>query len=122
MVTAALRIIGLLAALSAVPGCGTGGPPPPVSGPFDGIWTSSDLGYDFLIEGSKGRAIGSSRVAIHVDDPVFELVTLEPTMRFKGKQLLPDGVWHEFTGELKADGRLSCTDGQSVWVLERKPL
>lgn len=120
MVTTALRL-ALVVALSAASGCGTGGPPPPVFGPFDGIWTSPDLGYDFLIEGRVGRAIASSRAAIRTDDPVFDLLSLEPTMRFTGKQLLPDGAWHEFTGELLADGTIMCTDGHTVWVLKRKP-
>lgn len=100
--------------------CETGGPPPPVSGPFDGIWTSPHLGYDFMIDGHAGRAINSSRVEIHRGDEVFQMIALDEDMRFSGKQLLPDGTWHEFIGELKADGKIYCTDGKSSWVLERK--
>jgi len=101
--------------------CGTGGPPPPVSGPFDGIWTSPHLGYDFIIDGPRGKAVSSSRATIHRDDLVFEMTALGEDMRFGGKQLLSDGTWHEFTGELKYDGTIHCSDGTSSWVLERKP-
>ena len=48
------------------------------------------------------------------------MVGLDETMRFSGRQLLPDTTWHEFTGELKADGKIDCTDGKSSWTLERK--
>jgi hypothetical protein len=101
--------------------CGTGGPPPPIDGPFDGIWTSPHLGYDFIIDGPRGKAISSSRATIHKDELVFEMTTLDDDMRFGGKQLLSDGTWHEFIGELKADGKIYCNDGKSSWVLERKP-
>jgi len=111
----------LLVAIAAVWGCAIGGPPPPVSGPFDGTWTSPDLGYDLLIDGMKGRAIGSSRAAIRADDLVFELTAVGGDLRFSGKQLLPDGLWHEITGELQADGTILCTDGHLTWFLERKP-
>ena len=100
--------------------CETGGPPPPIDGPFDGIWTSPHLGYDFLLDGRVGKAISSSRATIHKDDQVFQMVALDDDMRFSGKQLLSDGTWHEFIGELKADGKIYCTDGKSSWVLERK--
>jgi hypothetical protein len=101
--------------------CAPGGPPPPIEGPFDGIWTSPHLGYDFIISGPKGRAISSSRATIHRDDVVFEITGLGEDVQFSGKQLLPDGAWHAFTGELKPDGRIACTDGKSSWVLERRP-
>ncbi|MSQ77929.1 MAG: hypothetical protein EXR97_05720 [Nitrospiraceae bacterium] len=100
--------------------CGIGGPPPPVDGPFDGIWTSAHLGYDFMIDGSQGKAISSSRATIHKDDQVFHMMALDDDMRFSGKQLLSDGTWHEFVGELKADGKIYCNDGTSSWILERK--
>jgi hypothetical protein len=112
---------GIFAAiLCTAVACGTGGPPPPIDGPFDGIWTSPHLGYDFVIDGREGRAISSSRAEIHKGDVVFKMMALEETMRFSGRQLLPDNTWHEFTGELKADGKIDCTDGKSSWTLERK--
>jgi len=101
--------------------CGTGGPPPPIDGPFDGIWTSPHLGYDFLLDGRLGKAISSSRATIHRGDQVFQMVAIDDDMRFSGKQLLSDDTWHEFIGELKADGKIYCSDGKSSWVLERKP-
>jgi hypothetical protein len=114
-------LLMLAACLMLTAACGTGGPPPPIDGPFDGIWTSPHLGYDFIIDGPRGRAISSSRATIHKDEPVFEMTSLDDDMRFSGKQLLSDGTWHEFTGELKADGKIYCNDGKSSWVLERKP-
>lgn len=116
---AAWLALALCTALGAS-ACGTGGPPPPIDGPFDGIWTSPHLGYDFIIDGPKGKAISSSRATIHADELVFEMTTLDEDMRFSGKQLLSDGTWHEFIGELKADGKIYCNDGKSSWVLERK--
>lgn len=116
---AAWLALALCVALGAA-ACGTGGPPPPIGGPFDGIWTSSHLGYDFLLDGRVGKAISSSRATIHKDDQVFHMVALDDDMRFSGKQLLSDGIWHEFIGELKADGKIHCNDGKSSWVLERK--
>ena len=101
--------------------CAAGGPPPPIEGPFDGVWTSPHLGYDFIITGPKGRAVSSSRATIHRDELVFEILGINESMQFRGKQLLSDGTWHEFAGELKFDGRIECTDGRTSWVLERKP-
>ena len=115
LASAACLLLGIIAA------CGTGGPPPPIAGPFDGIWTSPHLGYDFMIDGPVGKAISSSRVTIHRDDQVFHMMALDEDMRFSGKQLLSDDTWHEFVGELKADGKIYCSDGRSSWVLERKP-
>jgi hypothetical protein len=116
---AAWLALAVYVALGAA-ACGTGGPPPPVDGPFDGIWTGPHLGYDFMIDGSVGKAISSSRATIHKDEQVFQMVALDDDMRFSGKQLLSDGTWHEFIGELKADGKIYCNDGKSSWVLERK--
>jgi hypothetical protein len=123
MLTSLIRIgrIGLLIAIGAASACAPGGPPPPIEGPFDGIWTSPHLGYDFIIIGPHGKAINSSRTTIHRDDMVFEITGLGDDMRFSGKQLLSDGAWHEFIGELKADGIIHCSDGKSSWTLERKP-
>ena len=115
-----LLALAVCVALGAT-ACGTGGPPPPIDGPFDGIWTSPHLGYDFLLDGRKGKAISSSRATIHRDELVFEMMAIDDDMRFSGKQLLSDDTWHEFIGELKADGKIYCTDGTSSWVLERKP-
>ena len=112
--------LGWFIAISATFAYGTGGPPQPIDGPFDGIWTSPHQGYDFIIDGPKGKAISSSRATIHRDDLVFEITALGEDMRFSGKQLLSDGTWHEFTGELKYDGKIHCSDGTSSWVLERK--
>ena len=104
----------------AVSACSTAGPPPPVAGPFDGVWTSPQLGYDFQVDGPVGRAVQSSRTAVHTKEEVFRMTALDDTMRFSGTQLMPDGTWHEFAGELKPDGKIYCRDGHSTWVLERK--
>ena len=56
-----LRVVVCAAILFTAASCGTGGPPPPIDGPFDGIWTSPHLGYDFIIDGREGKAISSSR-------------------------------------------------------------
>ena len=95
-------LVMLAACIMLTAACGTGGPPPPIDGP-------------------RGKAISSSRATIHKDELVFEMATLDDDMRFGGKQLLSDGTWHEFIGELKADGKIYCNDGKSSWVLERKP-
>ena len=119
-VRTSLLALAVCLALGAT-ACGTGGPPPPIDGPFDGIWTSPHLGYDFLLDGRKGKATNSNRATIHRDELVFEMMAIDDDMRFSGKQLLSDDTWHEFIGELKADGKIYCTDGTSSWVLERKP-
>ena len=119
-VRTSLLALAVCVALGAT-ACGTGGPPPPIDGPFDGIWTSPHLGYDFLLDGRVGKAISSSRATIHRDELVFEMMAIDDDLRFSGKQLLSDDTWHEFIGELKADGKIYCTDGKSSWVLERKP-
>lgn len=118
---ALLTLTACLCLMFGAAACETGGPPPPIEGPFDGIWTSPHLGYDFIIIGSKGKAVSSSRATIHRGDFVFEMTGISEDMRFSGKQLLSDGTWHEFVGELKFDGKIACTDGKSSWVLERKP-
>ena len=83
--------------------------------------SSAHLGYDLIIDGSKGNAISSSRATIHKDDQVFQMVALGEDMHFSGKQRLSDGTRHEFLGELKGDGKIYCTDVKTSWVLEQKP-
>ncbi|MFM7841115.1 MAG: hypothetical protein ACKO9T_04485 [Nitrospira sp.] len=117
--SAPLRL-SLLAAFLMTAACQTGGPPPPIDGPLDGIWTSPHLGYEFIIDGRHGKAIRSSRAEIHKGDVVFEMLALDEPMRFSGRQRLADGTWREFTGELKADGTIDCLAGTSRWVLERR--
>ena len=116
-----VTLVMLAACIMLTAACGTGGPPPPIDGPFDGIWSSAHLGYDFIIIGPRGKAVSSSRATIQRDDLVLEITGIGDDMRFGGKQLLSDGTWHEFIGELKADGKIYCSDGKSSWVLERKP-
>jgi hypothetical protein len=118
---ALLILTACLCLASGAAACTPGGPPPPIEGPFDGVWTSPHLGYDFVIIGTKGRAVSSSRATIHRDELVFQITGMGEDMRFSGKQLLSDGAWHEFIGELKVNGRIECTDGKTSWVLERKP-
>lgn len=100
--------------------CGTGGPPPPVNGPFDGIWASKQLGYEFLLDGRIGRAIRSNQAAIHVNDQVFDLLALDGDLRGAASLLMPDGTWRAVICALDTAGRLECGDGKSSITLERK--
>ncbi|MGH7254047.1 MAG: hypothetical protein ACREIE_09645 [Nitrospiraceae bacterium] len=99
-------------------GCAVG-PPVPLQGPFDGTWVSPQLGYDLHLQEPLGVAIRPRIAGVESGDPVFRMTSFEGR-RFTARQWMPDGTWHTVTGELKPDGRLSCSDGAKTWMMERR--
>ena len=95
------------------------GPPVPLHGPFDGTWVSPQLGYDLHLQEPLGVAARPRIAAIETGDPVFRMTSSEGK-RFTARQWMTDGAWHTVTGELKPDGRLSCSDGAKTWMMERR--
>jgi len=95
------------------------GPPVPLHGPFDGTWVSPQLGYDLHLQEPFGVAARPRITTIETGDPVFRMTSSEGK-RFTARQWMTDGAWHTVTGELKPDGRLSCSDGAKTWIMERR--
>jgi len=107
-----------LIVVSVTSGC-VPSPAPPVPGTFDGTWTSAQIGYDLHVMGPLGTAVRARAAGVQDGDPVFRMISMEG-MRFAARQWLTDGAWHTVSGELRQDGKLSCTDGRTSWVLERR--
>jgi hypothetical protein len=90
-----------------------------MTGTFDGTWTSAQIGYDLHVMGPLGTAVRARAAGVQDGDPVFRMTSMEG-MHFNARQWLTDGAWHTVFGELRQDGKLSCTDGSTSWVLERR--